>query len=165
MDQVKRFGLVCVLMLALVAGFGCAKKTVSSEGVSTSEDFVSGSSMTAVEQAAQTISDGIVYFEFDSFDIQPQYYEVLRQKAELLKQYPSVRIRIEGNCDERGTEEYNLALGGRRARAAYDYLLRMGVNPAQMETISFGKERPAVMGTGPETWAKNRRDDFQILTR
>ena len=164
MNRLKRFGLVCVLMLALGAGFGCAKQTVTGEGMG-SEDMSSSATMTAVDRAAQTITDGIVYFEFDSFEIQPQYNEMLRQKAELLKQYPSVRIRIEGNCDERGTEEYNLALGGRRARAAYDYLLRLGVNPAQMETISYGKERPVVMGSGPEAWAKNRRDDFQILTR
>ncbi len=165
MNRPQRFGLVCVLMLLLVAGFGCAKKTVSGEGLTTSEDMSSSASMTAVDRAAQTITDGIVYFEFDSFEIQPQYYDMLRQKAELLKQYPGIRIRIEGNCDARGTEEYNLALGGRRARAAYDYLMRLGVNPAQMETISYGKERPAVMGTGPEVWAKNRRDDFQILSR
>lgn len=164
MSSLKRIGLVCAMVLVLGMSFGCAKKTVS-EGGEGGEGSLSAGSMTAVDRAAQTITDGIIYFEFDKFDIQPQYNEMLRQKAELLKQYPSIRIRIEGNCDERGTEEYNLALGGRRARSAYDYLLRLGVNPAQMETISYGKERPAVMGSGPETWAKNRRDDFQILTR
>lgn len=163
MKGLKRFGMVCAMLLALGASFGCAKKTVSEAG--TGGEGMSASSMTAVDRAAKTISDGIVYFEFDKFDILPQYNEMLRQKADLLKQYPSIRIRIEGNCDDRGTEEYNLALGGRRARSAYDYMLRLGVNPAQMETISYGKERPAVLGSGPEAWAKNRRDDFQILAR
>ena len=163
MKSLKRIGLLCVMMLALAASFGCAKKTVSGEGTATTE--LAAPSLTAVDRAAQTITEGVIYFEFDKFDIQPQYNEMLRQKAELLKQYPSIRIRIEGNCDERGTSEYNLALGGRRARAAYDYLLRLGVNPAQMETISYGKERPVALGSSPEAWAKNRRDDFQILSR
>jgi peptidoglycan-associated lipoprotein len=159
MKNLKRIGLVCAMVLALAASFGCAKKNVSGEGADGS------GAMTAVERAAQTITEGIVYFEFDKFDIQPQYNDMLRQKADLLKQYPSIRVRIEGNCDERGTEEYNLALGGRRARSAHDYLLRLGVSPTQMETISYGKERPAVTGSTAEAWAKNRRDDFQILSR
>ena len=164
MKNLKHMGLACAMALTLVVGLGCAKKNISGEEASGSGEQLAGS-MTAVDRAAQTITDGIIYFEFDKFDIQPQYNELLRQKAELLKQYSSIRIRIEGNCDERGTVEYNLALGGRRARAAYDYLLRLGVNPAQMETISYGKERPAALGTSPEAWARNRRDDFQILSR
>ena len=64
-----------------------------------------------------------------------------------------------------GTQEYNLALGERRARAAYEYLVMLGVNPDQMEMISFGKERPAVEGTGPAVWAKNRRDDFRVIAK
>jgi len=118
-----------------------------------------------VDGAVQTIVAGVVYFEYNRFDIQSQYAEVLKQKAALLKQYPSIKIRIEGNCDERGTAEYNMALGSRRARAAYDYLHRLGVKPQQMETISYGKERPAVSGSTEEAWAKNRRDDFQVLAR
>ena len=164
MNSLKRIGLACAMVLALAASFGCSKKTVSGEGDVGSGELSAGT-LTAVDHAAQTITNGIIFFEFDKFDIQPQYNEMLRQKADLLKQYPSIRVRIEGNCDERGTEEYNLALGGRRARSAYDYLLRLGVNPTQMETISYGKERPAVLGTSPEAWAKNRRDDFQILSR
>jgi peptidoglycan-associated lipoprotein len=164
MKSLQRIGLACAMMLALAVSFGCAKKNVSGEGTAGTGELTAGA-LSATDRAAQTITDGIIYFEFDKFDIQPQYNEMLRQKAELLKQYASIRIRIEGNCDERGTEEYNLALGGRRARSAYDYLLRLGVNPAQMETISYGKERPAALGSSPEIWARNRRDDFQILSR
>jgi peptidoglycan-associated lipoprotein len=154
-------GFMALIMCVTV---GCAEKKILPEeggGVLSDQSI----SLTPVDRAAKAITDGIVYFEFDKFDIQSQYHDLLRQKAELLKQYPSIRIRIEGNCDERGTAEYNLALGGRRARAAYDYLLRLGVNPAQMEIISYGKERPAVLGSGPAAWDKNRRDDFQILSR
>ncbi len=153
-----------VLAMVVTLGAGCAQKQATSE--SSPIEGASGSmEYTEIERAAQDISQGIVYFEFDKFDIQSQYNEMLRQKAELLKNNPSIRIRIEGNCDARGTEEYNLALGGKRAMAAYDYLIRLGVNPAQMETVSYGKERPAVLGTGADVWSKNRRDDFQIIGR
>ena len=159
MDMFKRIGLVLTLVLALGAGFGCAKKA-------TNQGMQADSSATeAVDRAAQTITDGIVYFDFDKYTILPQYGDMLRQKAELMKAYPSIRVRIEGNCDARGTQEYNLALGERRARAAYEYLVRMGVNPGQLEIISYGKERPAVEGTGPAVWSKNRRDDFRVIAR
>ena len=106
-----------------------------------------------------------MYFDFDKYDVKPEYREMLRQKAELMRQYPSIRVRIEGNCDERGTQEYNLALGERRARAAYEYMVMLGVNPSQLEMISYGKERPAVQGTGDQVWALNRRDDFRVIAR
>ena len=106
-----------------------------------------------------------MYFDFDKFDIQPEYRDLLQQKADLMKAYPSIQVRIEGNCDARGTQEYNLALGERRARAVYEYMVMLGVNPSQLEMISYGKERPAVEGTGPAVWAKNRRDDFRVIAR
>jgi peptidoglycan-associated lipoprotein len=71
-------------------------------------------------------------------------------------------VIIEGHCDERGTQEYNLALGERRARAAYEFLLNLGVNAGQMDMVSFGKLHPAVMGSGESAWAKNRRDEFKV---
>ena len=155
----KRFALVLTLMMALAAGFGCAKKSSGSEpGM--------GGGLSAEERAAiQKITDGRVFFAFDKFEIKPEGKTVLKEKAELMKQFPRVRVRIEGNCDARGTQEYNLALGERRARAAYEYLVMLGVNPDQMEMISFGKERPAVEGTGPAVWAKNRRDDFRVIAK
>ncbi|MCH5231973.1 MAG: OmpA family protein, partial [Muribaculaceae bacterium] len=82
-----------------------------------------------------------------------------------MRQYPSIRVRIEGNCDQRGTQEYNLALGERRARAAYEYMVMLGVNPSQLEMISYGKERPAVQGSGEQAWSMNRRDDFRVIAR
>ena len=121
--------------------------------------------MDAINAAAEQITNGIVYFDFNKYDIKSEYRTVLQQKADLMKQYPSIRVRIEGNCDARGTQEYNLALGERRARAAYDYMVRLGVPADQLEMISFGKERPAVMGSGEKVWAQNRRDEFNVIAR
>ncbi len=169
MNTFKRISLITVMVMALGAGFGCAKKQVEPGDVppvttSPVED-PGAAAAAALQQATQTITDGIVYFDFDKFDIKPEYAELLRQKADLMKTYPSIQVRIEGNCDARGTQEYNLALGERRARAVYEYLVMLGVNPAQLEMISYGKERPAVEGTGPEVWAQNRRDDFRIIAK
>ena len=138
------------------AGFGGAKKT-SDEGALT--DDMSPEMRAAIQQ----ITDGRVLFAFDKFDIKPEYKDMLKAKADLMKQFPSVRVRIEGNCDERGTQEYNLALGERRARAAYEYLVMLGVSPSQLEMISYGKENPAVQGTGEAVWSQNRRDDFTVV--
>lgn len=151
----KRYALLLALVLALAAGFGCAKKTSTEPGY---DDGMTPEMRAAVQQ----ITDGRVYFAFDKFNIQPEYREMLKTKAELMKKYPSIRVRIEGNCDERGTQEYNLALGERRARAAYEYLATMGVSPSQMEMISYGKENPAVQGSGESAWSQNRRDDFRV---
>ena len=119
----------------------------------------------ALNTAVQTITDGIVYFDYDKYDVKSEYTGMLQQKAELMKAYPDIRVRIAGNCDERGTQEYNLALGERRARAVYDYLVMLGVNPSQLEMVSYGKERPAVSGDTPEAWALNRRDNFDVIAR
>ena len=148
------------LVLALASGAGCTRKEVQAEPVPTVTQ-----GPTAVDIAARTITNGVVYFDFNKYDVKPEYREVLRQKAELMRQYPGIRVRIEGNCDERGTQEYNLALGERRARAAYEYMVMLGVNPTQLEMISYGKERPAVQGTGEAVWGKNRRDDFRVIAR
>lgn len=154
----KRYALILALVMALAAGFGCAKKTTSEPGY---DDGMTPEMRAAIQQ----ITDARVYFAFDKFDIKAEYKDMLKTKADLLKKYASIRVRIEGNCDARGTQEYNLALGERRARAAYEYLVMLGVNPDQMEMISFGKERPAVEGTGPAVWAKNRRDDFRVIAK
>ena len=161
MKSLKSFGLVMVLALALGMGAGCAKKNTEVENM----EAAPVASTSAVDVAAQQITDGVVYFDFDKYDIKAEYRDMLQQKAELMKQNPSIRVRIEGNCDERGTQEYNLALGERRARAAYEYMIRLGVPADQLDIISYGKERPAVEGTGEAVWAKNRRDEFNVIAR
>ena len=152
----KRYALILALVMALAAGFGCAKKTTSEPGY---DDDMTPEMRAAVQQ----ITDGRVYFAFDKFNVENQYKEMLKQKSDLMKQFPSIRVRIEGNCDDRGTQEYNLALGERRARGAYEYLVMLGVNPNQLEMISYGKENPAVQGNNEAAWAKNRRDDFRVI--
>lgn len=162
MEIFRRYGMVLALLVVLSAGFGCGKKSVDVEQAVATECITPAP---AINSAAETITDGIIYFDFDKYDIKPEYRDMLNKKAELLKEYSCIRVRIEGNCDARGTQEYNLALGERRARAVYEYLVMLGVNPSQLEIISFGKERPAVEGTGPAVWAKNRRDDFRIIAK
>ena len=154
----KRLAIILTLVLALGASFGCAKKT-------TEEPVYENTQNQELTSAVQTISDSRVYFAFNKYNIESQYDAVLSRDADLLKQFPDIRVRIEGNCDDRGTQEYNLALGERRARAAYDYFVNHGVNPGQLEMISYGKENPAVLGTGEAVWAQNRRDDFRVISQ
>ncbi len=103
----------------------------------------------------------VIYFDFDRYDLKPESRQVLTRKAEIMKQYPEIKLVVEGHCDERGTAEYNLALGERRARAAADYLANLGVPAARLSVVSYGKERPADPGHGEAAWAKNRRDEFK----
>lgn len=157
MNTFLRSSLLLTLALILLAGFGCAKKEVPTAAA---DDELP---MTESErQAAAAISNGIIYFQYDRFDLTADSKAILSQKAPILKEFPQLRVTIEGHCDERGTEEYNLALGERRARAAYEFLLNLGVSPGQMEMVSFGKLHPAVMGGGEAAWSKNRRDEFKV---
>lgn len=154
---IKRYALLLTMALALMVGFGCSKSSDVAEQTTTSQ-------ITPEMQAAMdTITNDKIYFAFDRYDISLDSQEILKQKANALRTYPSIIVQIQGNCDERGTQEYNLALGERRARAAYEYLLRLGVPANQMQMISYGKERPAVTGTGEAVWAQNRRDEFVII--
>lgn len=98
-----------------------------------------------------------VFFDFDRYNLRPKARNILQRQAAWLKKYPSVVISVEGHCDERGTREYNLALGERRANSAKNYLVALGVNPNRIRTISYGKERPAVAGSNDAAWAQNRR--------
>jgi len=104
-----------------------------------------------------------IYFDFDKSDLSQDARSVLSKNAEiLLKNKPSIKIQIAGNCDERGSAEYNLALGERRAKSAQQYLITLGVAADRLSTISYGKEKPAVEGHDEAAWAKNRRDEFVI---
>jgi peptidoglycan-associated lipoprotein len=98
-----------------------------------------------------------VLFEFDKYDLQAQARQTLDRQATWLKQHPSVTVRVEGHCDERGTREYNLALGQRRGAAVRDYLVALGVSASRVDVISYGKERPEVVGSNDGAWAQNRR--------
>ena len=98
-----------------------------------------------------------VFFAFDRSDITPEAQEILARQADWLRRYPNVTVTIEGHCDERGTREYNLALGERRAQAAKNVLVASGIPASRITTISYGKERPAIVGSSEEAYAQNRR--------
>ena len=106
-----------------------------------------------------------IHFDFDKYAIRPGDAEILKASAAVLKKYPSVKIQIEGHCDERGTNEYNLALGERRANSTKDYLLSLGISKDRLSAISYGEERPLDPGHNEEAWAKNRRAHFVILSK
>jgi len=107
------------------------------------------------QDLAQSAGDR-VFFEFDRSDISPEAQQTLQRQAEWLQRYPNVTVTIEGHCDERGTREYNLALGERRANAAKQVLVAAGVPASRISTISYGKDRPIVPGSTEEAWAQNR---------
>ncbi len=97
-----------------------------------------------------------VFFEFNRSDVSSEAQQILTRQADWLRHYPNVNVRIEGHCDERGTREYNLALGERRAQAAKNVLVAAGIPASRIGTISYGKERPIVAGSNEEAWAQNR---------
>jgi peptidoglycan-associated lipoprotein len=113
---------------------------------------------------AKWFQDRDIYFDFDKYDLKPEARAILVEKAEFLKKYPTVRILIEGHCDERGTNEYNLALGERRANSVKQYLIHLGISPDRLSTISYGEERPVDPRHNEEAWAKNRRAHLVIIS-
>ena len=98
-----------------------------------------------------------VFFDLNRYDLTPQGQATLQAQAAWLQEYPNVSLVIEGHADERGTREYNLALGERRAVSVRNYLIALGVSPSRLITVSYGKERPAVVGSNESAWAQNRR--------
>ena len=160
MKMYMRTGLFVALALVLLAGFGCGKNPVDTQ---TPENPYGDEQFTAEERAAASqISNGTIFFAFDSYELRADSKNVLAQKASIMKQFPQLRVVIEGHTDERGTEEYNLALGERRARAAFEFLVNLGIPASQMEMVSFGKLHPAVHGSGEAVWAQNRRCEFKV---
>jgi peptidoglycan-associated lipoprotein len=103
-----------------------------------------------------------ILFEFDSAKLSDEAQKILRSKAEWLRKNPRAQVIIEGHCDERGTNEYNLALGDRRALSAKTFLVDLGIDSSRLTTVSYGEERPLDTGSTEEAWAKNRRDHFVI---
>jgi peptidoglycan-associated lipoprotein len=106
-----------------------------------------------------------ILFDFDRYDIRPGDAEILKGNAALLTRYPKMKIQIEGHCDERGTVEYNLALGERRANSTKKYLISLGITADRVSAISYGKERPLDPGHNEEAWTKNRRAHTIILSK
>jgi peptidoglycan-associated lipoprotein len=124
-------------------------------------------SLAAVRQHAEAAKAELatmLHFDFDKAILQPGDFQLLDRKISILMANPAVRVQIAGNCDERGSEEYNLALGNRRAITARNYLVNHGVEASRIETVSYGKERPIDPGHNPEAWAKDRNDQFIDLS-
>ena len=117
------------------------------------------------EEHFKSVMNGrdVIYFDTDKYDIDSDDAAALRQQAQYLLQYAQIRATIEGHCDERGTREYNIALGDRRANAAKNYLVSLGVPAARLTTVSYGKERPAALGSDEASWAQNRRAVTVVL--
>jgi peptidoglycan-associated lipoprotein len=111
---------------------------------------------------AQAFENDDIHFSYNGYVLTEEARSILQKKVEFLKRYPKVKVTIEGHCDERGTSEYNLALGERRATSSYQYLANSGVVTGQLSMISYGKERPLAPGHDEASWAKNRRAHFAL---
>jgi len=133
-------------------GPGAGSQNLGPSGGPGSRNMVPGS-----QQDLEASAGDRIFFAFDRSDISPEAQEILARQADWLRRYPNVTVTIEGHCDERGTREYNLALGERRAQAAKNVLVASGISAARISTISYGKERPAVVGSTEEAYAQNRR--------
>ena len=154
-----------VLGLALVATAGCAKKRppelppaptetpVATDGGESSDTLAGRLN----EQFKREVTSDTVHFALDQYDLDPEARSILDSQVRWLLAHPNTRVTIEGHCDERGTREYNLGLGDRRANAAKNYLAARGVSPTRINTISYGKERPVALGSDEQSWAANRR--------
>lgn len=157
-------------LVAAIAIAGCSsksKQTLTPEGNPSGlgEENKSGSSLEQWKngtfgQNAGPLSD--IHFAYNEYTIEPQDGEVLRSNAGWLSKNPNTRVQVEGHCDERGSEEYNIALGAKRAQAAKEYLTTLGVPPSRISTISYGKELPLCPDHQESCWSQNRRDHFAV---
>jgi peptidoglycan-associated lipoprotein len=163
---------LALVLAVLVAATGCSKKQVettpdrdrmdpgaAATDTGTDQPMTDDSGALSRDEAMAMIGD-MIFFDFDRSELRPESRTTLQQKSEILRQYPDIRVRIEGNADERGTVEYNLALGERRADAARTYLIDLGIDPDRLTTISYGEERPLAEGHNEAAWQQNRRDEF-----
>ncbi|MCZ4280808.1 peptidoglycan-associated lipoprotein Pal [Kiloniella laminariae] len=138
---------------------GTAASTDQSSSVSSST--IQGPQPGTLEHLLVNVGDR-VFFGYDQSDLSADSQKTTEALAVWLNSYPAVTLTLEGHADERGTREYNLALGERRANSVRDYLVALGVNPSRLQVVSFGKERPAVLGSTEEAWAQNRRAVFAV---
>ena len=159
-----RLTTTILLGTALLATAACSKKRpevlppapgeqVGSGNGQSGEGFAPGSR----GDFERSVTSNTINFALDSYDIDARARSILDTQAQWLARYPNVPITLEGHADERGTREYNLALGDRRANATKNYLAGRGINPARISTISYGKERPVALGSDEASWAQNRR--------
>lgn len=172
MNQKKSFYLITmVLFMSMSLLGGCSgKKKTAEPGAATSDTMGQPESLETTVSADDNIMEGRtsgpmlpVYFDFDSSMIKQDQVQRIETNADFLKKESQLNIRIEGNCDPRGTKEYNLALGERRAQSAKKYLVQLGVDSSRLSTVSWGEEKLLLFGQDELSWAQNRRDDFVIV--
>lgn len=123
-----------------------------------------GAVAAAALAAARTEVANTIYFELDADELTDASKALLDKKIQIMNKNAGVRVRIAGHCDDRGSDEYNIALGRRRAEAAKRYLTDRGIDASRVETTTFGRERPKVQGSGEDAWSQNRRDEFEIIS-
>jgi len=164
-EMVRVLAVASLLGSMPLRAVGCAKQA-GTEGMAGGAESLSA---TGAGDKAGNFLEGRtsgpmvpVYFDFDKSDIRADQQDRMKKNAEFLKGSAKVAIRVEGNCDDRGTNEYNMALGERRAMGAKKSLAKLGVAESRMETISFGEEKPLATGSDEAAWAQNRRADFVI---
>lgn len=167
--------VLCIAVLSLlvaVVGSGCSSKKGAKPGSGTSKIGEEGiDSVGSLERLKKGQKPGSgeggplqdVHFGFDSYELDEQARAALRENAAWLKENGSQKVEVEGHCDERGTVEYNLALGAKRARATKDYLVTLGVSSDRLTTISYGEELPLCSEHTEDCWARNRRGHFVVL--
>ncbi len=143
-------------MTVLAACDTTTKATDTNSGAVSTGATPGGVALSVVDQWKQTVGDRI-FFDFDKSSISPEAKAILERQAAFLKANAQITLTVEGHCDERGTREYNLALGERRATSDKNGLVALGVQASRLQTISYGKERPAVVGSNEAAWAQNRR--------
>ncbi len=154
--------LAAVATLAACASRPAPAPTPS-EPAPAAQPAPSGPVAGSAEEFRVTVGDRI-FFGYDRFDLTPEARAILERQAAWLRRYANVRILVEGNCDERGTREYNLALGARRAAAARDYLISLGISGDRMQTVSYGKERPMDPRSNEQAWSVNRNAHSTIVS-
>ncbi len=158
--KLNKLLFVGLAAFALMAS-GCAKHEVTTDGATTKHGAAThGAATHAVKSLASKPASSSVYFAFDSADLDAAGSATLDGYAAWLNDHGTVSVTIEGNCDQRGSREYNLALGQQRADSVKAYLVARGVNASHIDTVSFGEERPACSGTGEACWAQNRHADI-----
>ena len=161
-----RLTTTLIVAAALAATAGCSPKpkyippAPNEQGPPVTQDNVRPGSRADFERS---VTSNTVHFALDKYDLDSEARAILDSQAAWLAHWPNVPVSLEGHCDERGTREYNLALGDRRANAAKNYLAARGVNAARINTISYGKERPIALGSDEASWAQNRRAVTVVL--
>lgn len=164
MNLVTKSLAVVAALFMLSACDSMSNSSSSKDGSGSIGGNTSGTGTMGYLDEKQTVGDR-VFFDLDQSDLTAEAQHTLELQAAWLKQYPNVNVTVEGHCDERGTREYNLALGERRATAAKKYLVGLGVSAGRISTISYGKERPAAMGSDESAWAQNRRAVSVIVNK